>query len=341
MGRKNLLDLAREQTEQEASAPTSSSSVNKAEPSRPAGTSAVNSLRDSMRDLGLNGVQELDAHQIECDGPQDRLTVDDPELSQLAESIRAYGQVVPIMVRPIAGQLNRYAIVYGRRRLAAIRSLGSQIKVKALVRNVDDHEAIIAQGQENSQRLDPSHIEKSLFALELRRQGYENRVIQDALSIDRFACSKMIRLAEVIPIDLIKRIGSAHDVGRRPWTALADLITRFGEAGIDAAMSALDSTADDATSQQRFYIALQSLKMIAAMQDSGSSSTDVVRGPQSRLVGAEGPAPRMSLKVSAKSVSLTLDVDENPDFARWLEGAADEVAKELQDRWVRERAETR
>lgn len=333
MGRKNLLDLAHEQEEKEASLP-------KGDPTRPMATSAVNSLRDSMRDLGLNGVQELDPHQIECDGPQDRFTVDDPELAMLAESIRAYGQQVPVLVRPIQGQLNRYTIVYGRRRLAAIRSLGSQIKVKALVRNLDDHEAIIAQGQENNQRLDPSHIEKVLFAAELRRLGYENRVIQDALSIDRFACSKMLRLAEVIPTDLIMKVGSAHEVGRRPWTELADLILKVGKPAVSAALNALESAPPETVSSKRFSIVLQCVKGISSPREAISSADTVVRGPQSRLVGSEGAAPRLSLTVSSKSLSLTLAIDDNPDFARWFEKAADSVVKELQDRWIQEKAES-
>ncbi|WP_112313448.1 plasmid partitioning protein RepB [Pseudogemmobacter bohemicus] len=333
MGRKNLLDLANEHAAHDSSAGTPEDAR------KPGPTTAVNSLRDSMRDLGLNGVQDLDAHQIETDGPQDRLTVNDPELAQLAESIKTYGQQVPVLVRPIPGQLNRYIIVYGRRRLAAIRSIDPKIKVKALIRNVDEREAIIAQGQENNQRLDPSHIEKALFAFELRRLGYDNRVIQDALSIDRFACSKMLRLAEIVPKDLIEKIGAAHDIGRRPWTAFAELVVKLGKPGAKAASDALSKCPENTSSSDRFNIALQSLRKILVSDDGATSANSVVRGPQSRLLGLPGPAPQVSLTISRKSLSLTLNIDDGPDFAQWLAAQAEGVIRELQDRWVREKTE--
>jgi len=110
--------------------------------------------------------------------------------------------------------------VYGRRRLRALRSLG--LPAKALVRSLSDEEAILAQGQENTQRLDPSFIEKALFAAELATSGYEQAIILDALAVDKPMLSRMTKVARSIPQSVIERIGSAHGIGRRRWEELAD-----------------------------------------------------------------------------------------------------------------------
>ncbi|WP_232231031.1 ParB/RepB/Spo0J family partition protein [Rhodobacter xanthinilyticus] len=139
----------------------------------------MSGVKSTLKDLSSNAVREIAPDLIEEDGPKDRLAFADADVAQLAESIRQHGQQVPIMVRPMAEKPGSYRIVYGRRRLRALRLLGQP--AKALVRALSDDEAILAQGQENAQRLDPSFIEKSLFAAELAASGYETAVILDAL----------------------------------------------------------------------------------------------------------------------------------------------------------------
>lgn len=129
-------------------------------------TGAMSGMKSTLRDLSSNAVREIDPAYIDGAGPKDRLDFSDEDVADLAESIRAHGQQVPIMVRPIAERPGYYRIVYGRRRLRALSRLG--VPAKALVRSLNDEQAILAQGQENSQRLDP----------ELHREGaFRERVI--------------------------------------------------------------------------------------------------------------------------------------------------------------------
>ena len=128
---------------------------------------SVGGLRDSLREITANSIRDIEPDQIDMDGLRDRLVLEDSSIDELAESIRKHGQQVPIMVRPSA-QPDRYRIIYGRRRLAAIRMVGGT--VKAIVRSLDDDASLIAQGQENNLRLDPSFIEKSLFIKRCRNQ---------------------------------------------------------------------------------------------------------------------------------------------------------------------------
>ncbi|MEP5767391.1 ParB/RepB/Spo0J family partition protein, partial [Nisaea sp.] len=108
-------------------------------------TGAMSGVKSTLKDVASNAVREISVDVIEESGPKDRLSFTDSDILTLAESIKAHGQQVPIMVRPISDKPGHYKIVYGRRRLRALRSLG--IPAKALVRSLSDEEAILAQGQ--------------------------------------------------------------------------------------------------------------------------------------------------------------------------------------------------
>lgn len=110
---------------------------------------SVGGLRDSLREITANSIHDIEPDQIDMDGLRDRLVLEHSGIDELAESIRKHSQQVPIMFRPSA-QPDRYRIIYGRRRLAAIRKIGGT--VKAIVRTLDDDASLIAQGQENNLR---------------------------------------------------------------------------------------------------------------------------------------------------------------------------------------------
>lgn len=122
---------------------------------------AVGALQSSLSKLQENAVQEIDCALIDDAGLKDRLGVDSEAQRQLVESLRTYGQQVPILLRPHAKDPGRFEIVYGRR-LMALKELGQP--VKAMVRQLDDHGLVLAQGQENTSRQDLSFIEKASFA---------------------------------------------------------------------------------------------------------------------------------------------------------------------------------
>ena len=91
-----------------------------------------------------------------------------------------------------------------------------------MVRNLNDHDLVIAQGQENSARKDLSFIEKANFAAQMQQGGYDRKVICDALSIDKTVISRMLSIIDALPAGLIRAIGAAPGAGRDRWLALAD-----------------------------------------------------------------------------------------------------------------------
>lgn len=186
------------------------------------GRGAIGAVSRSFQDLKSRSVTEIDTALIDDGGLQDRL--DRVEgLDQLADQIKEHGQQVPVLLRPSPEDAGRYQIVYGRRRVAALKRLGQP--VKALVRDLDDRQLLVAQGQENSARKDLSFIEKANFARQLKAAGYDRKVICDALSVDKTQISRMLAVVEKVPLDLIEAIGAAPSAGRDRWLKLAEAVS--------------------------------------------------------------------------------------------------------------------
>jgi ParB family transcriptional regulator, chromosome partitioning protein len=99
------------------------------------------------------------------------------DVSQLAESIDAYGLLQPLVVRE-AGQ--SYELIAGHRRLAAIQHLRDidadrhqrWRHVPVIVQTADDERALLLAGQENLQREDLSRRDQALYLeVHVRRYG--------------------------------------------------------------------------------------------------------------------------------------------------------------------------
>jgi ParB family chromosome partitioning protein len=169
-------------------------------------------------------IVELDPDLIDNSFVADRMESTDEQNAAFRDIIRKHGQNVPILVRPKAGQSDRYEVAFGHRRLRAARELG--IKVRAVVRTLTDDELVIAQGQENSGRTDLTFIERARFAARLEDRKFSREIIMAALSVDKAALSRLIAIATRIPGDVVESIGPAPSIGRVRWQELTDLIEK-------------------------------------------------------------------------------------------------------------------
>ncbi|MFT5004893.1 MAG: ParB family chromosome partitioning protein [Paracoccaceae bacterium] len=326
MGRKNIFDVAEEKAE----------ATKAFSPSLPQPTAAtsIGSLRDSLRDITANSIRDIDPSQIDPDGVRDRLE-SDQGIDELANSIREHGQQVPILVRPLGH--DRYRIVYGRRRLAAIRLIGGP--VKAIVRTLDDVAATLAQGHENNLRLDPSFIEKSIFARDLRLAGYDTSIIQDALGINRHGVSRHAVVADRIPDAVIMMIGAAHGIGRRPWTELADL-SRLDHIDLPTIAKIALANSDQLKSDERFTACLSAARIAATRQLPEAKPEKVnqqggSRGNQTSITLPSG-LKIGAVKRGANRLSFNFSLKEAPEFGLWLEQHAERVTHELHALWQKE-----
>ena len=130
---------------------------------------------------GLGGIQEIETALILPWGPSDRLELTavnsgDDDVHDLIESIQHSGQQVPVLLRPAVHRDGKFEVVYGRRRILACQQLG--IPVKALIRTLDDGEALIAKGLENAGRQDLSFYERARFARAILDQGHSREEAQ-------------------------------------------------------------------------------------------------------------------------------------------------------------------
>lgn len=287
---------------------------------------SVAGLRDSLRDLSSNSIRDIDPSAIDGGGLTDRLGEDD-RIEDLAESIRTHGQQVPILVRP-TGQPDRYTIVYGRRRLAALKRLARP--VKAIVRTLSDEEAILAQGQENNLRLDPSFIEKAIFIREMKAAGYSAGVIRDALGLSRQSVSAHITVIADIPDEVIERIGAAHGVGRRQWAALAEIGKSDGVDLVDSSFG----VPHELSSDQRFEWVMRSARRAAAVPRI-ADGTEPQKYATASLTLSDG-RPIGEVRRTPKAVEMRLSTAVDAEFSEWLEANAETIARELHDRWRRE-----
>ncbi len=283
---------------------------------------SVGGLRDSLREITANSIRDIDPVQIDVDGLRDRLVLEDASIDDLAESISKHGQQVPIMVRP-SGQPDRYRIIYGRRRLAAIRKVGGT--VKAIVRTLDDDASLIAQGQENNLRLDPSFIEKALFIKEMQESGYKPGVIQDALGLTRQGVSNHRVVIEQLPDGLVPLIGPAHGIGRRQWSDLAALSKKIGV--VDIARQAIAALPDDTPSPEKFQAVYTACSREARGTKGpvGRGQTSVVRDETGRSLG--------TLTVDDRAIAIKISRKDHPDFGQWLEKRAEATLLQLFEQW--------
>lgn len=93
------------------------------------------------------------------------------EMEQLKESIREYGVLSPLLVRPRGD--GRYEIVSGHRRKAACEALGIT-ELPVLVRNMTDDEAVILMVDSNIQREHILPSEKA-FAYKMKMEAMKHQ----------------------------------------------------------------------------------------------------------------------------------------------------------------------
>ncbi len=277
-------------------------------------TGAVGAVGQSIAGLRANAVVEIPADMIDHGGLHDRLGEEAEAHRALVESIREYGQQVPVLVRHSPNHEGRYEAIYGRRRIAALKEL--RRPVRAMVRDMPDRELIVVQGQENAARRDLTFIEKVNFARQMREMGFERRVICDTLHIDKTAISRMLAVAGAVPERLIEAIGPAPAVGRNRWQALAQ---RLAARPPDAA--ALKAWAHE----------LGSVEGSDARFEAAMAALDAPRPPS--------PAPRSLSGVDGASLGIvregsegmTLRLNPADGFDRWLVDNIKEIHRRFQE----------
>ena len=106
-----------------------------------------------------NALQTIAIDRVRPGKLQPRTHMDDAALAELAASIKEQGVMQPILVRPVDG--GRFEIIAGERRWRAAQRAGLR-EIPALVKSVDDNNALALALIENIQREDLNPLEEAL-----------------------------------------------------------------------------------------------------------------------------------------------------------------------------------
>lgn len=143
------------------------------------------------------GVRILDVAQVQPNPGQPRRNFDEAKLQELADSIRAHGVLQPILVRPAAGQPNRFEIVAGERRWRAAQMVGLAT-IPAQVRSFVDRDTLEVAIVENVQRSDLNPIEEALgYQALMERFGRTQADVAERVGKSRPHIANMLRLLQL------------------------------------------------------------------------------------------------------------------------------------------------
>ncbi len=112
-------------------------------------------------------IQKLAITEVITNPEQPRRHFDETALAELADSIKSYGVLLPLVVRPL--KTGQYQIVAGERRYRASKLAGLK-RVPAVVRTLKELEELEISLVENVQRVDLSALEQATSLYRLHEQ---------------------------------------------------------------------------------------------------------------------------------------------------------------------------
>jgi len=258
-------------------------------------------------------IVELDPDLIDSSFVSDRLGGSEEEAAEFLEQVRSQGQLVPILVRPHPEHQGRYQVAFGHRRLNAVRQLGR--KVRAVVANLTDEELVIAQGQENSARLDLTFIEKARFARKIELSGISRNVITRAMKLNHVTqVNYFINVVENIPDEVLIAIGRAPKIGRPRWTELSRLL-RDGALAEEARHIVQRAEFQSLCSDDRFHYVLAEVSKVSGGSNPGATTVNL---PEAKVWESPQGHKLASFNYTKDRCTVQFDRRSDPDFSEFL-----------------------
>ena len=192
-------------------------------------------------------LKEIDPKECRRWKYADRSSFEMGDLFLLAEDIKQNGQIEPVIVRPlkVAGDI-RYEIIAGSRRWQAC--LQHNLPLKAVVRELDDKTAMVAQIKENEKETICDYSKGVFFSslLQDARATQKDIILATGLSrrqLDRFLCF------EKVPSSIWNAVKVMSKVSVRAANTIYDL-SQKGPDYIDALIDISDEIKKGAGSRR-------------------------------------------------------------------------------------------
>jgi ParB family chromosome partitioning protein len=140
------------------------------------------------------GVNLISVEQILVNPMQPRIEIREEPLRELAASIKEKGLLQPILVRRKEGV---YEIIAGERRFRAAKIAGL-LEIPAIIKDVDDREALELAMIENLQREDLNPIEvASVYQRFVGEFDYTHEELAKKVGVERSSVTNYIRLLKL------------------------------------------------------------------------------------------------------------------------------------------------
>ncbi len=252
-------------------------------------------------------VEKIKLVNIEPNRNQPRRTFDEESIEELAESIKVYGVIQPIIVSP---KDNYYEIVAGERRWRASKKAGLT-EIPCIIRDEDDRRKREIALIENIQREDLNPIEKARgFRQLLDEYGLTQQELSDVMGISRSTLANTVRILNLDPrvIDLALA-GKLTEGHCRSLMSFQD-----GDKQYEAALHIIES-GDSVHDMERKF---KNSKKIAKMDKEVQKKYEAIyRDIEDRFQGFFGT--KVKLDAGAKSGKIIIKYSSNEDLERILD----------------------
>jgi ParB family chromosome partitioning protein len=159
----------------------------------------LSSLMGDTKDISMqseisNQDTKISIANLKPSPSQPRRLFDKNSINELAESIKSKGLVQPILVRPSPTESGTYEIIAGERRWRAAQ-IAQLHEVPAVIRKLDDVEALEIAIIENVQRSDLSPIEEAAgYKRLIENHGHTQEALAEIVGKSRSHIANIIRL---------------------------------------------------------------------------------------------------------------------------------------------------
>ena len=192
-------------------------------------------------------LKELDPKECRRWKYADRSSFEMGDLCLLAEDIKQNGQIEPVIVRPTkeTGEIN-YEVIAGSRRWQACLQYG--LPLKAIVHNLNDKEAMVAQIKENEKEAICDYSKGIFFSSLLKDAAISQKQLMDAAGISKTQFLRYLSF-EKVPSSIWDAVKVMSKVSVRAAQTIYEL-SQKGNEYIDALMDCAEEIKKGAGSRR-------------------------------------------------------------------------------------------
>lgn len=181
-------------------------------------------LADTPTPEVMRQASQIPISKIRPNSYQPRTHFAHDELDTLTESIRREGVLMPILLRPLG---DGYELIAGERRWRASQAAGLK-DIPAVIRDVDDMQALELAIIENEQRDDLTAIESArAYRRMIDEFGCTQQQVAEKIGVSRVQVSNLIRLLQLSPA--IKEMIEKRELSMGQARPLVGLPTHVAE----------------------------------------------------------------------------------------------------------------